>query len=106
MSAMPPIPATEDNPFAPWTSAWDTTLQMQQRWWTQWTEGLQLWTSWWLTPMPPLSGAEWAQTAEQGLRNATEAAHTVEDQVGDVVEANSPVPMTPPARPRPQPRHH
>ena len=106
MSAVPPNPATEDNPLAPWTAAFDSMLQLQQRWWAQWSEGVQLWTSWWLTPMPPITGAEWTQPAEQAVRTATEAAQTVADQAGDVAQA-SPLPMNQGQnRPRGQARPH
>ena len=106
MSALPPTPTTDDNPFAPWSEAWDSVLQMQQRWWTEWTESLQLWTSWWLTPAVPLSSAEWAQAAEQGLRSATEVAETLAEQTDAAVQAASPVVMTPPSRGRAQARPH
>jgi hypothetical protein len=104
MSAVNPTPATSDNPFAPWAEAWDSALQMQQRWWAQWAEGVQLWTSWWLTPLPPVTPAEWAQTAEQGQRTAGEAAQRVISEVSELPPPSVVMPVPP--RTRNQPRPH
>lgn len=106
MSAVNPTPETSDNPFAPWAAAWDGALQMQQRWWAQWAEGVQLWTSWWLTPLPPVTPTEWAQTAEQGLRTATEAAQRVITEVSEAAQPISAAVLATPPRSRGQARPH
>lgn len=105
MSAAPETPASADPLPDAWTQTWEGWIQMQQRWWAEWAEGVQLWTSWWLTPQPPVTPGEWAQTTAQGLRTADE---TTQSLIAEATESlAAPQLMTPhPARSRAPSRPH